>query len=137
MSNGATFDAVEPGDDLPAITVELARDYVKAHASEIGMAFPRFTDDEGARKEGLPGMIAPGNMTLALLARELLAWAPGGRVLRLGTTFRGLALAGGTIQLLGTVTEKDDARRTVECDVWMETAEGDRCVIGTATVQLP
>jgi len=137
VSTGATFDAVEPGDDLPAITVDLARDYVRAHASEIGMAFPRFTDDEGARKEGLPGMIAPGNMTLALLARELLAWAPGGRVLRLGTTFRGLALAGGAIQLLGTVTEKDDARRTVECDVWMETAEGDRCVIGTATVQLP
>ena len=137
MSTGATFDAVEPGDDLPAITVELARDYVKAHATEIGMPFPRFTDDEGAKKEGLPGMIAPGNMTLALLARELQAWAPGGRILRLGTTFRGLALAGTTIQLLGTVTEKDDERRTVECDVWMETAEGDRCVIGTATVQLP
>ena len=137
MSTGATFDAVEPGDDLPAITVDLSRDCVKAHATELGMAFPRFTDDEGAKKEGLPGMIAPGNMTLALLARELLAWAPGGRVLRLGTTFRGLALAGTTIQLLGTVTEKDDERRTVECDVWMETADGDRCVIGTATVQLP
>lgn len=137
MSTGATFDAVEPGDDLPAITVDLSRDCVKAHATELGMAFPRFTDDDGAKKEGLPGMIAPGNMTLALLARELLAWAPGGRVLRLGTTFRGLALAGTTIQLLGTVTEKDDERRTVECDVWMETAEGDRCVIGTATVQLP
>jgi acyl dehydratase len=137
VSTGATFDAVEPGDDLPAITVDLSRDYVKAHATELGMAFPRFTDDAGAKKEGLPGMIAPGNMTLALLARELLAWAPGGRVLRLGTTFRGLALGGTTIQLLGTVTEKDDERRTVECDVWMETAEGDRCVIGTATVQLP
>ena len=137
MSTGATFDTVEPGDDLPAITVDLARDYVKAHATELGMAFPRFTDDEGAKREGLPGMIVPGNMTLALLARELQAWAFGGRVLRLGTTFRGLALAGTTIQLLGTVTEKDDERRTVECDVWMETAEGDRCVIGTATVQLP
>jgi acyl dehydratase len=137
VSSGATFDAVEPGDDLPAISVDLSRDYVKAHATELGMAFPRFTDDEGAKKEGLPGMIAPGNMTLALLARELQAWAPGGRILRLGTTFRGLALAGSTIQLLGTVTEKDDERRTVECDVWMETAEGDRCVIGTATVQLP
>jgi len=137
MSTGATFDAVEPGDDLPAITVELSRDYVKSHATELGMAFPRFTDDEGAKKEGLPGMIAPGNMTLALLARELLAWAPGGRVLRLGTTFRGLALAGTPITLLGTVTEKDDEKRTVECDVWMETPEGDRCVIGTATVALP
>jgi acyl dehydratase len=137
VSTGATFDSVEPGDDLPAITVELSRDYVRTHATELGMAFPRFTDDEGAKKEGLPGMIAPGNMTLALLARELLAWAPGGRILRLGTTFRGLALAGTTIQLLGTVTEKDEERRTVECDVWMETPEGDRCVIGTATVQLP
>lgn len=137
MSSGATFDAVEPGDDLPAITVELGRDYVTAHATEIGMPFPRFTDEAGAKKEGLPGQIAPGNMTLALLARELLAWAPGGRILRLGTTFRGLALAGSTVQLLGTVTEKDDERRTVECDVWMETAEGDRCVIGTATVALP
>ena len=137
MSNGATFDTVEPGDDLPAITVELGRDYVKAHATELGMAFPRFTDDEGAKREGLPGQITPGNMTLALLARELLAWAPGGRVLRLGTTFRGLALAVPTIPLLGTLTEKDDDRRTVECDVWMETPEGDRCVIGTATVQLP
>lgn len=135
--HGATFDAVEPGDDLPVITVELGRDYVKAHATDIGMPFPRFTDEEGAKLEGLPGQITPGNMTLALLARELLAWAPGGRVLRLGTTFRGLALAGSTVQLLGTVTEKDDERRTVECDVWMETAEGDRCVIGTATVQLP
>lgn len=136
-TSGATFDAVEPGDDLPPITVDLARDYVKEHASEIGMPFPRFTDDAGAKAEGLPGQITPGNMTLALLARELLAWAPGGRVLRLGTTFRGLALAGTTITLLGTVTEKDDERRTVECDVWMETPEGDRCVIGTATVELP
>jgi hypothetical protein len=41
------------------------------------------------------------------------------------------------VRLLGTVTEKDDERRTVECDVWMETAEGDRCVVGTATVELP
>ena len=35
------------------------------------MPFPRFTDEEGARREGLPGQIAPGNMSLAVLAREL------------------------------------------------------------------
>lgn len=134
---GVTFDAVDPGDELEVVVVELERGFVSGHATEIGMPFPRFTDDEGAKAEGLPGQITPGNMTLALLARTLLAWAPGGRLLRLGTTFRGLALAGSTVTVHGTVTEKDDARHTVECDVWMETAEGDRCVIGTATVALP
>lgn len=131
------YDDVAEGDELEPDEFLHEKSRVRDYARACAIFFPRFTDDEGAKREGLPGMIAPGNMTLALLARELQAWAPGGRVLRLGTTFRGLALAGTTIQLLGTVTEKDDERRTVECDVWMETAEGDRCVIGTATVQLP
>ncbi len=30
---------------------------------------PRFTDDELARKEGLPGMITPGNMSAALIGK--------------------------------------------------------------------
>ena len=137
MRRPVDFDEIEPGDDLPPNSVHLGKDFVAAYARELDMAFPRFTDDEGARREGLPGQIAPGNMTLALLARSVLAWAPGARLLRLGTTFRGLALAGTTVQLQGTVTEKDDDARTVECDLWMENDEGDRLVIGTATVALP
>jgi acyl dehydratase len=133
----ADFDTLEPGDEIPTTAVELAPDYIAAYAREIGMDAARFTNPEGARKEGLPGQIAPGNLTLALLARSLLAWAPGARLRRLGTTFRGLALAGTSAHLHGTVTEKDDARRSIECDLWMESAEGDRLVIGTATVEFP
>jgi len=35
---------------------------------------PRFTDDEGAKKEGLPGMILPGNMSLSLLTKLVTDW---------------------------------------------------------------
>jgi hypothetical protein len=35
------------------------------------------------------------------------------------------------------VTEKDEERHTIECDVWMENEEGDRTVIGTATLAFP
>jgi acyl dehydratase len=129
-----TFESIEPGDELPTTTVELTAQRVAAFARSIDMGFARFTDPEGAKREGLPGQIAPGNMTLSLLARELLAWAPGARLTRLGTTFRGLAVAGGTVHLQGTVTEKDEERRSVECDVWMENPDGDRLVIGTATL---
>ena len=110
----------------------------EAHATELGMAFPRFTDDEGAKLEGLPGQITPGNMTLALLARELLAWAPRGRVLRLGTTFRGLALAG--LDRPAPRHRDREGRRaaapsSATCGWRPPRATG--CVIGTATVQLP
>ncbi len=55
------------------------------------MEVPRFTDDEGARKEGLPGMILPGNMSLGLLSKLVTDWigAKGGaRLVRMGTTYR-------------------------------------------------
>lgn len=131
------FEGIEVGDDLPTTEVQLDRDFVAAHARAIDMAAPRFTDDAEARREGLPGQITPGNMSAGLLARALLAWAPGARIRRLGTTFRGPALAGITVRIHGTVTEKDEERRTIECDLWMESDEGDRVVIGTATLALP
>ena len=128
------FDALDVGDEMPPAEIPLERAFVAGHAGFLGMPFPRFSDDEGARREGLPGQITPGNMSLALLARELLAWAHGARLLRLGTTFRDIALAGTTATVHAAVTERDEERRSVECDLWMESAEGDRLVIGTATL---
>lgn len=132
-----TFDSIEPGDELPPNGVALERGFVTGYARFLDIAFPRFTDEEGAKREGLPGQITPGVLSLALLARTLLAWAPGAQLRRLGTTFRGVALAGSEVTIHGTVTEKDEDARTIECDLWMESAEGDRLVIGTATLALP
>lgn len=131
------FDALEIGDEMAPVEMELAREFVAGHAGFLGMGFPRFTDDEGARREGLPGQITPGNMSLALLASALLGWLPGSRLLRLGTTFRGVALAGSRARVHAMVTGKDEDARTIECDLWMESGEGDRLVIGTATVVVP
>lgn len=135
--SAAGFEALEIGDEMTPVEIELARDLVAGHAGFLGMGFPRFTDDEGARLEGLPGQITPGNMSLALLATALLGWLPGSRLLRLGTTFRGVALAGSRARVHAMVTGKEEDTRTIECDLWMESTEGDRLVIGTATVGLP
>jgi peroxisomal enoyl-CoA hydratase 2 len=132
----ARFADVAEGDDLPSQELFLGKDQVRAYARATAMDFPRFTDDEGARREGLPGMIAPGNMSLGLLANLVEAWAGPGSLRRLGATFRGLVLPGRTIRLCGTVTEKDAVRRTVEIDVWLESDEGERLVLGTATARL-
>jgi acyl dehydratase len=130
------FDEVEEGDELPPAERPLGKDDVREYARVNGIAFARFTDDEGARKEGLPGMIAPGNMSMGLLATFVERWAGAGSLRRLGTTFRGLVLPGHPITLYGVVTQKHPADRTVELDVWIESHEGERVVVGTATVRL-
>jgi hypothetical protein len=131
------FDEVAEGDELPARELFLSKDQVRAYAHAANQAGPRFTDDEGARREGLPGMITPGNMSMGLLTTLIEGWAGSGGLRRLGTTFRGLVLPDRTIRLCGTVTEKHERTRTVELDVWLESDEGERLVIGTATVALP
>jgi acyl dehydratase len=136
MDTPARFDDVEEGDELPTRQLFLAKDQVRAYARAAGQWAPRFTDDEGARQEGLPGMITPGNMSMGLLATLIEEWAGPGSLRRLGTTFRGLVQPDRTFHLCGTVTQCDAERRTVELDVWIEGEEGDRFVIGTATVRL-
>jgi acyl dehydratase len=130
------FENVLEGDELPAVERVLAKDHVRAYARATDLYVARFTDDEGARREGLPGMITPGNMSMGLLAGFVESWAGAGTLRRLGTTFRGLVLPDRTIRLCGAVTERDEAGRTVELDVWLESDEGERLVLGTATARL-
>ena len=136
MASIRRFDEVSEGDEIGPITRLLSKDEVRAYARACGVYFPRFTDDAGARQEGLPGMITPGNMSMGLLATLIESWAGAGALRRLGTTFRGLVLPDRTIRLCGAVTQKDDDARTVELDVWLESDESERLVVGTASVKL-
>ena len=129
------FAEVEEGDELPVCELELSADQIRAYARAAGMWAPRFTDDEAARREGLPGMIAPGNLSMGLLGRLVDTWAGVGGLRRLGTTFRGIVRPG-RLRLCGAVTQRDDVTRTVELDLWLENEDGERSVIGTATVAL-
>ena len=132
---GRGFADVSEGDELPVSDVDLSADRIRAYARAAGMWAPRFTDDEAARREGLPGMIAPGNLSMGLLGAMVERWAGVGSLRRLGTTFRGIVRPG-RLRLCGAVTECNDATRTVELDVWLENEDGERSVIGTATVAL-
>src|ERR1700736_7093180 len=85
------FEDVQIGEEIGPSEFHLSKDQVRAYARTTGMWVPRFTDDEAARKEGLPGMITPGNMSLAILSKLVTDWigpAGGPRMIRLGTTYR-------------------------------------------------
>jgi hypothetical protein len=80
-------------------------------------------------------MITPGNMSMGLIATFLERWAG---PLRSATRYdlQGTLLPGRTIRICGVVTQREDPTRSVEVDVWIENDDGERSVIGTATVKL-
>ncbi|MBI4514838.1 MAG: hypothetical protein HY699_03355 [Deltaproteobacteria bacterium] len=139
MSKRVTFDSVEVGDELPVLSLTLSAQEVKRYAEAANMPGARFMSDEEAKAEGLPGQIAPGNMSMALFSRMITDWCPEAWLARLSCTFRGLVHPNRALTLRGVITEKhaSDHGNFVECDLVLEGSDGDRWVTGTATVRLP
>ena len=50
------FEDLNIGDPLGPVQLFVSKDQTRRYARVCGFYVPRFTDDEGARKEGLPGM---------------------------------------------------------------------------------
>lgn len=139
MSDQVDFDQIDVGYELPPLRLTLSGEQVWRYASAVGMRVGRFQSDEAARKEGLSGQIAPGNMSLALFSRLITESFPGMRLKRLSATFRVPVQPNHAISVRGVVTEKHVSEQGsfVECDLVLESAEGERWVTGIAHVYLP
>jgi acyl dehydratase len=132
-----TFEEIRIGTPLGPEQVWLSKEQARRFARAFGLDMPRFTDDEAARKEGLNGMILPGNTSLALLSRLVTDWigSSNARMVRLGTTYRVLVEPERMLTLGGFVTHTDPAERRCEIDLWIENEDSERMVTGTATVE--
>ena len=135
------FEDVEVGDDLGpverTITDEQVQAFVEIWGAESGPS--RFTSEEVAKGEGLPGMIVPGAMNVGVLSQLLTGWSSSVSLKMLDLMFRQMVRHNVPMQLKGIVTDKNvvDGEPQVECDVWMEGPDGTRLVMGKAIVVLP
>ena len=127
---------VSLGEDLPTTHPDISLERITQFVRATGMNFPRFTDHEAARKEGLPGALVPGIMSQGLLAAMIHAWAPGSRIRKLDTVFRNPIVVGTKATCTGAVTDVDAAQRLVEVDLAMLDEHDVTTVLGTATVEL-
>ena len=133
------YEQVELGDELDPVdkvaTDQSVADFCVAWGSP---GAPRFTDHEASKKDGLPGAIVPGIMSMAYMAQFLSHWAEGGLVKKLDVVFR-QPVPHEPLRLVGVVTDMNqvDGENQVECDVYIETPDGNRLVGGKATLVLP
>jgi acyl dehydratase len=127
------------GDDIGRLDVAATtlEDLVR-WAGAVDDYSPIHFDVDAARDRGLPGVVVNGPWKAALLSRLLTDWLGGnGSVTALRCEYRRPDLVGGPVTARGTVTAvtRDGAYDLVECDVWIENAEGERTVAGSATVR--
>jgi acyl dehydratase len=127
----------EIGHEIPRLEVVVTGEQVRRYATVAHMPGQRFVSDEVARKEGLPGRILPGNMSMALLSRLLHEWLPEARLERLGVTFRGIVRPDRSIVCTGFVTDRRETGDGIEldCDVILE-QDGERRITGLAVLRL-
>ena len=130
------IEDVELGDELPEERPDVALETVRRFVKAAEMDFPRFTDHDAARAEGLPGAVIPGIMSQGQLAAMIHRWAPGCTVMRIDTVFRTPMIVGTSVVCRGAVTGVNDDG-TIEIDLTiMSEASGATGVLGTAHVRL-
>jgi acyl dehydratase len=130
------IEDVELGDELPEERPDVSLETVRRFVKAAQMDFPRFTDHDAARAEGLPGAVIPGIMSQGQLAAMIHRWAPGSSILRIDTVFRTPLIVGTPVVCRGAVTGINDDD-TIEIDLTILSEDsGATGVIGTAHVRL-
>ena len=69
------FDTLTVGDTIAERTVQLSRDALVRYAGASGDFNPIHWSERFANSVGLPGVIAHGMFTMALVGRAVTAWA--------------------------------------------------------------
>jgi acyl dehydratase len=106
---------LEPGSELPELTVTPDRHLTVRYAGASGDFNPIHIDDEFAQQVGLPGRILHGLWTMAQVARALTDAGGGPHSLqRLAVTFRGMGLPEREITVTGKVSEVRDGIAVVD-----------------------
>lgn len=104
--------ALTAGTELPPLTYDVTRADLVAYAHASGDHNPIHQDEEVALAVGLPGVIAHGMYTLALLGRAVGEWTGGAEVVEIGAKFVAPVVVpaegAARVTFAGTVGERSD-----------------------------
>lgn len=127
------MSALDPGSQLPALSVTPDRYVTVRYAGASGDFNPIHIDEDYAKSVGLPGRILHGLYTMALLARAETEAAGGpGKLKRLAVQFRGPAVPEEEITITSTVNEQRDNRAIVT----VTATQRGKAVIRGATAEI-
>ncbi len=112
---------MNPGDVLETCQFHVTREDLVRYAAASGDQNPIHQDEAVATSVGLPGVIAHGMFTLALVARAVADWTGGAQVVELGCKFTQPVVVpadgGADVVVAGTVKSVQDGLVTLALQV--------------------
>jgi hydroxyacyl-ACP dehydratase HTD2-like protein with hotdog domain len=134
------YDDVEPGDELPALTVSVDETQMFFFSAATYNGHRIHYDKQWARDvEGYDDVLVQGPLQSALLARALTDWIGGrGRLVEYAVQNRAVAHPGQELTFGGVVTAKRLVDNVGLVELEIAGRRGDIVLMpGTATVALP
>ena len=133
------FDEINVGDALPELNLGvLTREGIAAFAHASGDMNPIHLDEEAAKANKLPGIIAHGMLNMAFLSRVVTGWVPQSQLRGLETRFAAMAFPGDTVVCRGEVSGKreDGGEKLADLTIELVNGKGETLLAGGAIVAL-
>lgn len=132
------YEDVNLGDELEPMTRTATKDEVRKFMGHMGYLHPRFFDEEHAKKEGLGGAVLPGPFSTALLCQLVTRKFSFGALKKISVDVKGPAHPDVPLTFGGMVINKyqDQGENIVECDLYLQTPDGDRPLKGRAILKV-
>ena len=140
MDGQLYFEDVAEGMALPSVKKTPSNTLVFLFGSILWDPQRIHFDEDFSQAEGYRDVVVHGPLRGAFLSQMLTCWiGEGGTLKKLSYANREIAYVNEPLRCKGTVAKKwiADGTGYVECDVWVENAEGARVTPGSATVALP
>jgi len=134
------FDDIEVGMALPPLQKTPSNTLLFLYSAITWNPQRIHYDKDYTLSEGYRDVIVHGPLRGAFLSQLLTHWiGEGGTLKKLAYANRDIAYVNEPLTCKGTVTRKwtEDGQGYVECEIWVENAQGAKLTPGQATVILP
>ena len=137
MNKNLHFEDIKEGMEIPSIKKTPTTQQLVKYAGASGDFYQIHYDMEYAKNNNLPGVILHGALKNAFLGQLITDWiGTTGKLKMLEVQYKGMDLPGTPVYAKGIVSKIID-ENNINCDLWLETENGDKTTIGKATIQLP
>jgi acyl dehydratase len=137
MNKNLYFEDINEGMEIPTIKKNPTTQQLVKYAGASGDFYQIHYDMKYAKNNGLPGVILHGALKNAFLGQLITDWiGTSGKLKMLEVQYKGMDLPGTPVYAKGIVSKIID-ENNINCDLWLETKNGDKTTIGKATIQLP